>query len=95
VAIRVAAPDAASAAYLMQATIGSFDAHLFARESGRWEVEIEEPADSHRVVVEVLDAISSWLREAPIAELTAETDVCSYVVRRDGWTRLRREAARR
>jgi hypothetical protein len=88
VVIHLAAPDAASAAYLMQASIGRFRAHLIAHSNGRWELEIDAPDGSHRFVVDVLDAVASWLSESTVDELTAEADGCGYLVGRDGWARL-------
>lgn len=60
-AIRIEAPDASSAAYLMQELFGSFPAELIQDDRGSWEIVVQSGPDLPGRLSELLGVVQRWV----------------------------------
>lgn len=81
--IRVETPDAASAADLMQQTVGGFDARLVGTAGGGWEVHFRPDREQSRLVLDVLALVEQWLGDRHLAWATLHLDGRTYTLRND------------
>lgn len=79
--IRIEAPDAGSAAVLMQQAIGSFRPQLL-EEEGRWAVLIHPDREPDQLILDAIELVESWLSQASLASATLQYDDRRYRINR-------------